>query len=83
MYSILGKSFFGPVLSALLRRHTAIITIWDMLAKLMCIPVNTTLLKSLRDGKYFSLCPLLQYVGHLNITRVGQLYEYGNLCKGI
>ena len=32
-YSILGKSFPGPVLSALLRRHTAAITIGDVLTE--------------------------------------------------
>ena len=60
MYSILGKSFPGPVLSALLRRHTAAITIGDVLTELMCIPVNATLLKSLKHGNYFSLRPLVQ-----------------------
>ena len=83
MYSILGKSFPGPVLSALLRRHTAAITIGDVLTELMCIPVNATLLKSLKHGNYFSLRPLVQYVDHLNVTRVGQLYGDGNLYEGV
>ena len=83
MYSILGKSFPGPVLSALLRRHTAAITIGDVLTELMCIPVNATLLKSLQHGNYFSLRPLLQYEDHLNVTRVGQLCGDGNLYEGV
>ena len=83
MYSILGKSFPGPVLSALLRRHTAAITIGDVLTELMGIPVNATLLKSLKHGNYFSLRPLVQYVDHLNATRVGQLYGDGNLYEGV
>ena len=83
MYSILGKSFLGPVLSALLRRHTAAITIGDVLTELMCIPVNATLLKSLKHGNHFSLRPLVQYVDHLNVTQVGQLYGDGNLYEGV
>ena len=83
MHSILGKSFPGPVLSTLLRRHTAAITIGDVLTELMFIPVNTILLKSLKHGKYFLLRPLVQYVDHLNVTRVGQLYGDNNLCEGV
>ena len=71
------------MLSALLRRHTAAITIGDVLTELMCIPVNATLLKSLKHGNYFSLRPLVQYVDHLNVTRVGQLYGDGNLYEGV
>ena len=83
MYSILGKSFPGPVLSTLLRPNTAAITIGDVLTELMCTPVNTTLLKCLQHGNYFSLRPLLQYVDHLNVTRARQLYGDGNLYKGV
>ena len=83
MYSILGKSFSGPVLSTLLRHHTAAITIGDVLTELMCIPVNASLLKSLKHSNYFSLHPLVQYVDHSNVTRVGQLYGNGNLYKGV
>ena len=82
MHSILGKSL-GPVLSALFRRHTAAITVGDALTELMCIPVNATLLKSLKHGNYFSLRPLVQYKDHLNVTRVGQLYGDGNLYEGV
>ena len=59
MYSIFGKSFPGPVLSALLRHHTAAITIEDVLTELMCIPVNATLSKSLKHANYFSLRSLV------------------------
>ena len=75
MYSILGKSFPGPVLSALLRRHIATITMGDVLTELTCIPINATFLKSLQNGKYFLFCPFLQYVDHLNATRVGKQYR--------
>ena len=64
IYSILGKLFPGPVLSTLLRRHTAAITIRDVLTELMSIPVNATLFNSLPHGNYFSFRPLLQYVDH-------------------
>ena len=81
MYSILGKSFPGLVLSALLLRHTATITIGDVLTELMYIPVNAALLKSLKHGNYFSFRPLLQYVDHLNVTLVRQLNVDGNLYE--
>ena len=68
MYSILSKLFLILVLSALLRRHTAAITIGDVLTELMCIP---------------SLRPLLQYVDHLNVTRARQLYGDGSLYEGV
>ena len=71
------------MLSALSCHHTAAITIGDVLTELMCIPVNATLLKSLQNGNYFSLRFLLQYVNHLNVTRVGQLYGDGNLYEGV
>ena len=45
-YSILGKLFSGSVLSALLHRHTAAITIGGVLTELTCIAVNATLLIS-------------------------------------
>ena len=48
MYSIHGKLFLGPVLSALFRRYTAAITIGDVLTKLTCISVKTTFQKSLK-----------------------------------
>ena len=47
MYSIHGKLFLSPVLSALFRRYTAAITIGDVLTELTCISVKTTFLKSL------------------------------------
>ena len=75
MYSILGKSFPGLVLSALLCRHTSAIAIGDVFTELMYIPVNATLLKSLKHSNYFSLRPLLQYMDHLNVTLVGQHTE--------
>ena len=83
MYSILDKSFSGPVLSYLLRRHTAAITTGDVLTELTGIPVNATLLKSLQYGKYFSFSLLLQYVDHSNASRVGQLYGDDNFYEGV
>ena len=43
MYSILGKSFPGPMLSTLLCRPTAAITIEDVLTELTSIPGNAAL----------------------------------------
>ena len=62
--------FLARYSPALLRCHTAAITIGDVLTKLTYILVNATFLISLKHCNYFSLRPLLQYVDHLNITQV-------------
>ena len=53
-----------------------------MLTELKSTPVSATLLKSLRYVKYLLLCPLLQFLDHLNVTLVGQLFGNRNLQEG-
>ena len=60
LYSVLGRQYPGRVLTSLLHRQSAGITVGDVITELACTPINVTLVHSLQHGQYFSSRPLIQ-----------------------
>jgi len=83
LYSILGRQYPGQVLSSLLHRATAGITIGDVITELACEPINVTVLPSLKHGKYFSFRPLVEFLDSSGNITMGQIYRDGNVYKGV
>ena len=71
------------VLSSLLRRPVAAITIGDVLREIVCRPINATLLHSLQFGQHFSSRPLVHYVNSQGNLTLGQIYPDGNAYPGV
>ena len=83
VYSILSRQFPGQVLSLLLRRPVAAITIGDVLREIVCRPINATLLHSLQFGQHFSSRPLVHYINSQGNLTLGQIYPDGNAYPGV
>ena len=74
-----GTAIPCQVLSFLLHRRTAEVTIGDIITELACEPTNTTILPSLSHGKYFSSRPLVEFLDSLSKPIMGQIYRDGNV----
>ena len=66
------------MLTSLLHRQSAGITVGDVITELACTPINVTLVHSLQYGQYFSSRPLIQYYDFNGTLQTGQLYRDGN-----
>ena len=83
LYSVLGRQYPGRVLTSLLHRQSAGITVGDVITELACTPINVTLVHSLQYGQYFSSRPLIQYYDFNGTLQTGQLYRDGNAYPGV
>ena len=83
IYSILGRQFPGQVLSSVLQRPVAAITVGDTLKELVCIPTNMTLLPHLRHERYFATRPIVQFLNKKGNLTLGQLYHDGHVYAGV
>ena len=81
--SILGRQYPGQVLSSLLHRRAAGVTIGDIMTELACEPTNTTILPSLSHGKYFTSRPLVEFLDSSGKPITGQIYRDGNVYPGV
>ena len=81
--SLVGRQYPGQVLTSLLRKPTAGITVGDMLTEITCINSNVTLLPSLRHGNVFSSRPLVRILGPNSTSQIGQVYRDGNVYVGV
>jgi len=74
LYSLVGKQYPGQVLSALLCKPTAVITVSDVLTEISCAQTNVTLLQNLQHGNFFSSHSLVQIPSPNSTFRIGQIY---------
>ena len=83
LYSLLGRQYPGQVLSSLLRKPAAGITVGDVITEIACKDTNVTLLPSLQHGKHFSSRPLVSLDGLNGTSRIGQVHRDGNVYMGV
>ena len=83
LYSLVGRQYPGQVLTSLLRKPTAGITVGDVLTEITCINSNVTLLPSMRHGNVFSSRPLVRILGPNSTSQIGQVYRDGNVYVGV
>ena len=83
LYSVLGRQYPGRVLTSLLRRQSAGITVGDVITELVCTPIIVTLVHSLQHGQYFSSRPLILCYDFNGTLQTGQLYRDGNAYPGV
>ena len=83
LYSLVGRQYPGQVLTSLLRKPTAGITVGDVLTEITCINSKVTLLPSMRHGNVFSSRPLIRILGPNSTSQIGQVYRDGNVYVGV
>ena len=83
LYSLVGKQYPGQVLSSLLNKPTAAITIGNVFTEISCTNTNVTLLHSLQFGKFFSSQPLINIPGPNFTFEIGQVFRDGNVYAGV
>ena len=83
LYSILGRQYPGQVLSSLLHKPAAGVTVGDIITEISCQETNVTLLPSLQYGKHFSSRPLVQLDASNGTGRIGQILRDGNVYIGV
>ena len=83
LLSPLGRQYLGQVLSSLLRKPAAGITVGDVITEIACKDTNVTLLPSLKHGKHFSSRPLVSLDGLNGTSRIGQVLRDGNVYMGV
>ena len=83
LYFLVGRQYPGQVLTSLLRKPTAGITVGDVLTEITCINSNVTLLPSMRHGNVFSSRPLVRILGPNSTSQIGQVYRDGNVYVGV
>ena len=83
LYSLLGRQHPGQVLSSLLRKPTAGITVGDVITEISCKDTNVTLLQSLQHRKHFSSRPLVRLDGLNGTSPIGQVLRDGNVYMGV
>ena len=71
------------VLTSLLHKSTAGITVGDILTEVTRIKSNVTLLPSMRHGNAFSSRPLVQISGPNSTSQIGQVDRDGNVYVGV
>ena len=83
LYSLVGRQYSGQVLTSLLHKPTAGITVGDVLTEVTCTKSNVTLLSSMRHGNAFSSRLLVRISGPNSTSQIGQVYRDGNVCIGV
>ena len=83
LYSLVGRQYPGQVLTSLLHKPTAGITVGDVLTEATCIKSNVTLLPSVRHGNAFSSRPLVRISGPNSASQIEQVYRDGNVYVGM
>ena len=83
LYSLVGRQYPGQVLTSLLHKPTAGITVGDVLTEVTRIKSNVTLLPSMRHGNAFSSRPLVQILGPNSTSQIGQVYIDENIYVGV
>ena len=83
LYSFVGRQYPGLVLTSLLYKPTAGITVGDVLTEITCIKSNVTLLPSIRHGNAFSSRPLVRISGRNSTSQIGQVYRDGNVYVSV
>ena len=83
LYSLLGRQYPGQVLSSLLHKPAAGITVGNVITEIACKDTNVTLLLCLQHGKHFSSRPLVSLDGLDDTNRIGQVLRDGNVYMGV